>query len=1041
MNETTSRAFADEGTGSLPDRRGELIKEILQHQDFDSLLRLGVVLANYELDGDGCSLFLFEPERNTIILKESTVLTRFLGVQGAVIDRATEDARVQEIQRLLAELCKKPADLSSTLTWEEAEPLGQEVCAQLFQYGLTQWTFWTGCPLVIDDVREDFRWSSYNKVTTFSPRRKSGLSHCELSTAEIGSILVVNIPGEGNLPRAVMRILRKRDKVAFSRADLNWLLEFSSLLGRSSKAAVKLSELTDLGAQLQVEDFGRKLVDLFHKVLQADGCSIFLELDRTGEGKRRVFQCIATTGLVEMGEPVDTKANYVLEAGQQETKHLTEWVLLRGQLAAIADVHTFDSRDYPNLDRPPGSGKFSETDAEGNKFEVGPLLISPLFLYQGGEVAGAIRISRRRGEVFETHEQLVFLAISKLLSRVLTTLHLRQVSEKLIKLYGEPDAMLDLIPREVCRLLGVEGASILLMRNEKLTLEATVGLLEGKEGTIQYDVNDPLNRGRTGWVAFYRRPLLLNRPEDEDLYGPDPPRHSPSEEGHPCESGQKAYRFLAVPILHDPDDPRSQVHGVVRVPRVEKDPPFDAEIHLSILTSFAARLSLALNLARRSAQLRESLVRVGTEMTSERTLPEKLGVIADAAARVTRADNVIIHEYVGPPPEPGGRRGRFRESARGGQFSPMIWRAIEVGRDAVPFRVVEHGEPIFAIVAEQSEVLFYKKDEPNFIQREKIRSVAALPLKVGRDTCVGCVFFNFASPQEFKVRQRQEIQLMAEYAAVAIYQARLLDETRKLAQEKSNLLRYAEHSLNQPLNALQCFLDNLADGTYYDELKPALAASRDQYPQSGFAQSAQQQYELCEYLGYLVKMFLQIDRLETEARNLAGAEMVYRDFFRINPARDSNLSALCRRAAGVAEAYLHKTEHQQMDRHIQEGVTGFFDKTAIQISLLNVLVNAVKYGRPEDPRKHREIRLTLNTEQEGRMEIAVIHVEDSGEGIPEEERERVFDKGYRIAQGPRGLGIGLFLTRGFFEAHGGSVQVQKSRFGGADFVLRLPLAR
>jgi two-component system sensor histidine kinase KdpD len=74
-------------------------------------------------------------------------------------------------------------------------------------------------------------------------------------------------------------------------------------------------------------------------------------------------------------------------------------------------------------------------------------------------------------------------------------------------------------------------------------------------------------------------------------------------------------------------------------------------------------------------------------------------------------------------------------------------------------------------------------------------------------------------------------------------------------------------------------------------------------------------------------------------------------------------------------------------------------------------------------------------------EVAVI---DEGPGIPDAERERVFDLFHRVADGdsrPAGTGLGLSITRGLVEAHGGTARVQAGPGGrGAAIVLRLPLA-
>jgi signal transduction histidine kinase len=65
-----------------------------------------------------------------------------------------------------------------------------------------------------------------------------------------------------------------------------------------------------------------------------------------------------------------------------------------------------------------------------------------------------------------------------------------------------------------------------------------------------------------------------------------------------------------------------------------------------------------------------------------------------------------------------------------------------------------------------------------------------------------------------------------------------------------------------------------------------------------------------------------------------------------------------------------------------------------------------------------------------------IAVSDDGPGVPEEERERIFQAGYTARSG--GSGLGLTLARKVAQAHGGSLAASSSELGGARFVLEMP---
>jgi signal transduction histidine kinase len=72
----------------------------------------------------------------------------------------------------------------------------------------------------------------------------------------------------------------------------------------------------------------------------------------------------------------------------------------------------------------------------------------------------------------------------------------------------------------------------------------------------------------------------------------------------------------------------------------------------------------------------------------------------------------------------------------------------------------------------------------------------------------------------------------------------------------------------------------------------------------------------------------------------------------------------------------------------------------------------------------------------------LVEVADEGIGIPAAERERIFEKFYRVGrsetQGRRGSGVGLALVKHIVEAHGGRVAVDGRPGEGSRFTLHLP---
>ena len=104
------------------------------------------------------------------------------------------------------------------------------------------------------------------------------------------------------------------------------------------------------------------------------------------------------------------------------------------------------------------------------------------------------------------------------------------------------------------------------------------------------------------------------------------------------------------------------------------------------------------------------------------------------------------------------------------------------------------------------------------------------------------------------------------------------------------------------------------------------------------------------------------------------------------------------------------------------------DAEGWQIMLRNLLDNAVRYT-PENG----TVRVTL--EAEGAT--GVVTIEDSGPGIVEQDRQRVFDRFYRVpGSPPGGSGLGLAIVKAIADRHGASVTLDKAALGGLSVRIR-----
>ena len=73
-------------------------------------------------------------------------------------------------------------------------------------------------------------------------------------------------------------------------------------------------------------------------------------------------------------------------------------------------------------------------------------------------------------------------------------------------------------------------------------------------------------------------------------------------------------------------------------------------------------------------------------------------------------------------------------------------------------------------------------------------------------------------------------------------------------------------------------------------------------------------------------------------------------------------------------------------------------------------------------------------------ESLIIHVEDTGQGFPHDQIEKVFDKFYRVKNSVTGgTGLGLSIVKGFIEAHGGTIRLENLPDTGSRFTIEIPV--
>lgn len=264
-------------------------------------------------------------------------------------------------------------------------------------------------------------------------------------------------------------------------------------------------------------------------------------------------------------------------------------------------------------------------------------------------------------------------------------------------------------------------------------------------------------------------------------------------------------------------------------------------------------------------------------------------------------------------------------------------------------------------------------------------------------------------PSRLDAREREVARAMADDVAQALLRTRLVAEVeaQRVATEterlRSGLLASVSHDLRTPLASIIGAADSL---DAWGDTMPAADRS------ALLATVREEGLRLDRYIQNLLDM----------TRLGSGLEPV-RDWFGVDE------------LVGAAIARVQQQRPQaNVDVHAAHDLPPAFVQGAlIEQALHNVIDNALKFGG-EAPV----------------ADVAIAHIDatfditvcDRGRGVPEAERERVFEMFHRVERGdrgPSGTGLGLAIARAVVLAHGGRIAIEDAPGGGACVRITLPV--
>ncbi len=142
---------------------------------------------------------------------------------------------------------------------------------------------------------------------------------------------------------------------------------------------------------------------------------------------------------------------------------------------------------------------------------------------------------------------------------------------------------------------------------------------------------------------------------------------------------------------------------------------------------------------------------------------------------------------------------------------------------------------------------------------------------------------------------------------------------------------------------------------------------------------------------------------------------------------------LCELASDVIDRFkvIAESSGVEVQFHCTQTVPGKWDSFRIEQVLLNLLINAIRYG------KNKPIYVEVSKDEDN----AILVVRDQGMGISPEDQPRVFERFERVISGNEvsGIGLGLFISNNIVQAHKGKILLKSKVGEGSEFKVILPL--
>jgi len=402
------------------------------------------------------------------------------------------------------------------------------------------------------------------------------------------------------------------------------------------------------------------------------------------------------------------------------------------------------------------------------------------------------------------------------------------------------------------------------------------------------------------------------------------------------------------------------------------------------------------------------LSNVGKSVTALLDTEQLLNRIVEAALYVTGAEEgslLLIDKATGD---------LYMRAARG--LGDKFTRGFRVKvQDTIAGQVVKTGEPYWS--SAQDQRLKVKTDY-------LVRSLAYVPLKLGNKVVGVLLVDNKVSTRPFTQNDVYLLSALADYAAIAIEKAGLYGALKSFNKQ-------LERRVEERTSELQATRDQLVQSEKLASIGQLAAGVAHEINNPigvilGFTQV------LLKRTPADAPMYKPLSTIEREGLRCKEIVQGLLDF-----ARQSKPSPRRLNINQVIEATCSLMEHQENSkvRIIKNYAADLPDVVADENQLQQVFFNVVLNAYHAMP-NGGELRVTSQAVDN---EVHAVFA-DTGEGISAAHLKRIFDPFFTTKDVGQGAGLGLSISYGIVEQHGGTIEVTSEPGAGATFTIRLPAA-